>query len=1129
MANIYAVLVGINAYQSTPLNGCLNDVEALSECLTKLYGGLPGSVLKIKKVTDLEDGGPTRNNIISAFDFFEQAEQGDECLFYYSGHGSYSDAPIVFQSASGLVQSLVCIDSREPGGKDLMDRELGFLIWRTLQKRPGVNFVAITDCCHSGTVTKSFLTRKDVTERMMRSEPGHAPEDVEGYLGFDEKVGGLSAYPLSERDGKAYIRSVQGDHIHLAASRDYQTAKELPIGGKVRGAFTFSLIEQLYRTGGSISYRDLVERIGIQINNVVDDQLPGLNTNGKLTGIDGDRIFLGKSLIGGAAYKVYYDRIEMGWCIDAGPIHNLNPGDQVVTSKGIICEVLHSASAGVSRLNNDIRLGGIDEVWSAEVIRKKPSKFTVGVPSGLGLPSASDFNAAASTQTCLSFEDDKTGRFVIGKNDLNEIYLSLGGGSVPLFLPVFDLSPLNLGSFLDSAERVARSFYLRELEGTGNQKGNLPYTVNVFRSIDNISMAATGFEKIGNGNSVQEVYYKKKGKDWHQPVIKVSVTNNSEERLWVGSAYLGFDHAITGNLFSPVEIAKGKTEWLTFLGQPGSDLIYLGIDQHIRELNYTEVTEYIKLFVAVEQISTDGLTQPGVKLTEAPGQKNLKAIVNGRGAASRPFNEPSGLYWYTETLGFTISQPLDGVAIGDGEKQLGILKIRGHTGFRADASLNSSQLTSRNADGIQGPSLLNSAFGMEPLDITGSQRSTSLMDVIELYNISGLEYVDRDNPLVFSIDKQRDMEVSNILPVGFDSETGLYFPLGYMDNNGDIVIEILPKPTASDHAVTQRSFWGSIKLYFQKVIGQKLGFRGETTRLAKVCVDSALNVHYMDDHIEIENLVKDSSAIILFIHGIIGDTEGMVKCIKMPGEGMQTLEQRSDLVLAFDYENLNTPIQQTANLLLDRLKSVGLGVGHGKKLTVIAHSMGGLVSRSMIERNPGVVSSLIMLGTPNNGTPWADVRDLAAALITYAINGASLLKPWMFLLSGIGKLVEGAQVTLKEMDAKDGIYGNLNKGKDPEIPYVVIAGNTRDIISAYGQASQLIERCLSASIRNSVYAGLDRLLFHLPNDIAVSDESIITFKEEPEWLIKPVVYVVPSDHMNYFNNREVLSILTTLI
>ena len=84
------------------------------------------------------------------------------------------------------------------------------------------------------------------------------------------------------------------------------------------------------------------------------------------------------------------------------------------------------------------------------------------------------------------------------------------------------------------------------------------------------------------------------------------------------------------------------------------------------------------------------------------------------------------------------------------------------------------------------------------------------------------------------------------------------------------------------------------------------------------------------------------------------------------------MADRYDLVLTFDYENLQDPIAETARALKERLAAVGLGADHGKSVDVVAHSMGGLVSRWFIEREGGnrAIQRLIMLGTPNGGSPW---------------------------------------------------------------------------------------------------------------------------------------------------------------
>jgi pimeloyl-ACP methyl ester carboxylesterase len=385
--------------------------------------------------------------------------------------------------------------------------------------------------------------------------------------------------------------------------------------------------------------------------------------------------------------------------------------------------------------------------------------------------------------------------------------------------------------------------------------------------------------------------------------------------------------------------------------------------------------------------------------------------------------------------------------------------------------------------------------------------------------------VSPGNPLVLSVPGHIPEEGVTVCAIGYDRESKLYYPLGWLGDDGNMQISSLPAPTASDAAITKRSFLGSIKLYFQKVIGRKLGFKGQTQRLAIPVIKDG-KVDY-DNH-EPANVGKEvagANRILLFVHGIIGDTEGMVKCKEtiITTKGV-SLQQVYDKILTFDYENLNTPIAETAVALKKCLEVVGLGAGHGKQLIIAAHSMGGLVSRFLVETPDGskIVSKLVMLGTPNNGTPWSDVRDLVAAIFTYAINGAAFLKPWMFVLSLAGKVVKGTQETLKEMNARTGIYPQLNSGEYPGIPYIIVVGNTQSIIVRCAETTGFIQRWFQKVKERGAYDLLDELLFKKPNDIAVSDESISQIPGSDKWAMKPSVWPVACDHLNYFVTQEAL-------
>src|SRR5262249_50759789 len=154
--------------------------------------------------------------------------------------------------------------------------------------------------------------------------------------------------------------------------------------------------------------------------------------------------------------------------------------------------------------------------------------------------------------------------------------------------------------------------------------------------------------------------------------------------------------------------------------------------------------------------------------------------------------------------------------------------------------------------------------------------------------------------------------------------------------------------------------------------------------LAVAEIDDQDQVRYDPEKDHVRQKVAKANRIALFIHGIVGDTRVMASSLKRAG-----LDKSYDLVLTFDYERLNDPISDTANPLKERLVDVGLGLGHGKSLDLIAHSMGGLVSRWFVEREGGnkQVSRLVLLGTPSGGSPWPPVAEWASNALALGLNG----------------------------------------------------------------------------------------------------------------------------------------------
>ena len=222
--SIYALLIAVNDYPNVrPLSGCLNDMHAFWDYLSRQCNGDEFTF----KPKVLENDAATRDAVIAGFQHFTAATEGDVCVLYFSGHGSRIDAPDFWEAQDGKIEAIVCYDAC------LADKELSCLIYETLKDhKESVHFLAVMDCCHSGS-----NTRADDGVQIRLSQPNRFPKAIQEYYSYEK------GFYLP--DGKEKYSAPKGRHVSFGACRNTQTAKETIIGAEFRGAFTSSLIEAL--------------------------------------------------------------------------------------------------------------------------------------------------------------------------------------------------------------------------------------------------------------------------------------------------------------------------------------------------------------------------------------------------------------------------------------------------------------------------------------------------------------------------------------------------------------------------------------------------------------------------------------------------------------------------------------------------------------------------------------------------------------------------------------------------------------------------------------------------------------------------------------------------------------------
>ena len=439
--------------------------------------------------------------------------------------------------------------------------------------------------------------------------------------------------------------------------------------------------------------------------------------------------------------------------------------------------------------------------------------------------------------------------------------------------------------------------------------------------------------------------------------------------------------------------------------------------------------------------------------------------------------------------------------------------VKGHASVKASVSTRPARDATR-AAGEGAPFL--EAFaraGLVPVSFSNTRAAGADggdgHHVLELNDIQNAQAL-AEQPLEIDL-KLPLAEDECILPFVFDGRHVLLGGDAHKGDDGCTHIRIRQLPEVPSQ---RRSLGGSLKLYFFKTYLK----RNQVNQLRWVAYGPDGTFAYRSDGLAAK--VAAARRVLLMVHGIIGDTEGMAEGLRACG-----LDRRFDLVLTYDYENLSTPIEETARALKAQLAEAGLREGDAQHLTLLVHSMGGLVSRWFIEREGGhrLVDHLVMCGTPNNGSPFGkvdDARKILNLLTGLAANFLPALVPFsaplLFLLNRSNRVTP----TLMQMDAASPFIQALNDSPDPGIPYTILAGD----VAAYEEPTDaLFARLLAKTGQSALF---DTLFGQQPNDIAVSIPSITRVgaaRAQP-----PRTQQVACHHLNYFVSRAGQAALETV-
>lgn len=1170
---IYALLVGINDYLGgvTSLHGCVNDVKCMAEFLNlRAQGG----EFRLEKPLMLTSGDrdnanevkPTRQAVIDGFrTYLCQAGPDDVALFYYSGHGSQEKAPAQFWhlEPDHLDETIVCYDSRTDGSWDLADKELAVLIAETAKQ--GAHVLVILDSCHSGSGTRApegtgiRLAPRDARDRPLDTFiPGVAARAAASAPVDPAK-------PSPDAFTGEWFTLPHGKHVVISACRAEESAREKLMGdGYTHGVLSYYLLDTVQQVGPNLSYRDVFSRASTLVQNMVTEQNP------LITATDSDdleRPFLGGAILPQHPYFTLKYRKEDGWLLGAGAIHGIaRPSGNETTHLSVF------------PLNAVLNIGDAlaGEVGRARVTEARSTESAVEFnPTDGGEPDPKQVYKAVviatpliPVQVFLKGDDraaldalsTKLATSLIVRETTSPsaaaIVVTADVGTDSYFMRrAGDLSPLSVAvpdkgkphSVVAAAARVEHIAQWMQILNLENKQTQLPanaVTMELYqynpttgesqRFADETQIRLTAVSTDDETGSAH---------------FQVRLTNQWKDDLYCMLVDLTEDFGVSTNqafFGGGVWLKPGEEAWGT--RKTGEKYVSSWVPKEFRKQGVYQARDVFKLIVSTDASDATLLKQDGLEVVVDPATRGLETSkaavppstlhrlmqrVQTRAAGDMP---PSDRLsdWWTRQVNLVTVDLSGGVVLPQQAGKLTELAdgvtIEGHPGLKAQARLSTLHEGARDVGNLALPAAFRAHPELgAPFDFRPSRGGDAGSSVIMLSEVEQPDAVTPDSPLIICTDAPLGPH-EMLLPIGYDPASGLFLPLGSAQRTASglrIRIDRLPGPTSDSRDVK-----GSIKLFFQKVIGEKLGLDGATTRLTVATVDDKGQVAYDASPVTVPEKVEAARRILLYVHGFTGDTRGLVASSRglpypVPNPPPALVDQY-DLVLAFDYESINTPVEQTAIALKTHLADVGLGVGHNKTLHIVAHSLGTLVTRWFIERDGGhkVVGKAVLVGPPNNGTPWATLEDWAIVGLGMAINGlaAAIWPPAAIpaLVGTISAIVAGAEkvdTTLDQLKPASPFYKVLNASEDPKVPYAVIAGNTAKIHAATPATAtaeralleRLVERLASKPTRTAI---ADLVFFGQPNDTGISVESMISLPAGREPAVR--IQELPCDHVSYF-------------
>jgi len=635
MPKIYSLLVGIDEYydSSHNLNGCVNDINEVNRYLTSSFEK-EDLLMKI-----LLNQNATKHNIIKGFNLFASAEDGDQCIFYFSGHGSWCKAPEILCDfvSDGILKTLVCHDSRKQGSVDLLNIELSNLIWNvTLGK--DIQFTVITDSCHSGEVTR------ESEQQFRSSNRSLAPVNIHNSF----KDLNLLNNPSIGNNKSANVEIKRGPHIHLAACKSDEKAIECVVKGTMKGVFTHYLIETLREHSSMVTYEDLLKKVRIKVEKTVKRQSPQFYRHPEL---NRNKNFLSHTFNSGVpTCQLHFDQ-NFGWVINVGNLNSfignninnklhitlLNSGDKLTLGQ------IHTTHSNI--LGSDKLLLDRAKIYDAAIDFTNSEKIIVSIKS---LSEEHSDHVLSYYKESYFFYFNKGKRLTDLEVVTNENIYKIVDHKNMAFkfqtVPIYKKEDIN--QLFVALDKIAKWKLLLDLEGRRENLFQNELEIKLYnkKKLQIQSPKTLNLDPLVN----TEIFFHSSHSSEQSYVFQMEFINNGNRPLWISLLYLSDDYSITNRLMNGYQLNPASSAWVLQANKKGNLTkdITVKMSDELYANGLPKTTEYMKIIISNSEFDTNHFNQGSLIST-----RQLESPMESK---SVDFESE----WISKTLSLEIAAPI---------------------------------------------------------------------------------------------------------------------------------------------------------------------------------------------------------------------------------------------------------------------------------------------------------------------------------------------------------------------------------------------------------------------------------------------------------------------------------------